>query len=151
MEKVLKTSAIADAYKLIANAKYQKLSDDDKLKVWKIARLIKPIAVKYEEEARDAIKALVTPDFAQKFQKLQEYAKKKASGEQDSVMTKEEYAKTAAEVLKTNHLMDEATNELDKDETLEFEPISEETLGYLMTSNDWEFSKAELLEWMVQE
>ena len=57
MKKVtLKTNDILNAFNVISNAKYTKLDDADKVKVWKIARALKPVADKFNDDRDDAAK-----------------------------------------------------------------------------------------------
>ena len=54
MKKTVKTSEILSVYNIISTAKYGKLSDEDKVKVWKITRKMKPVATKFDEDSKDA-------------------------------------------------------------------------------------------------
>ena len=42
MKKNVKTSEILSVYQIIGNAKYGKMSNEDKTKAWKIARKLNP-------------------------------------------------------------------------------------------------------------
>jgi hypothetical protein len=55
---------------VLQNAKYQKLSDDGKVKVWKITRLLKPVATQFKEDVQDAQQKLMPDgDFLQRLGK----------------------------------------------------------------------------------
>lgn len=151
MEKVLKTIEIADAYQLIEKADYQKLSDVEKVKLWKISRLLKPIAVPYFGDRDDALKSFITPEFVESYRKCKEYEDKKGEGK-ELPFSNEEYQEYGNVVMKANNLLEETLGQLaDKEVTLEFEPISNDALGKLVTSNNWKFSEADKLEWMLGE
>ena len=74
MKKNVKTSEILSVYQIISSAKYGKMSDEEKIKAWKIARKLKPVATKFEEDSKDAAdKMKPSEDFDQQLQKAQEY------------------------------------------------------------------------------
>ena len=59
MKKVtLTTEKVLTAFNVLKGASYQKMTDDDKIKLWKIARSMKPIATKFEEDSKDAAEKL---------------------------------------------------------------------------------------------
>ena len=73
-QKKMKTEDVLKAYQVISTAKYGKLDDADKIKVWKIARAMKPIAEKFKEDSEDAQEKMKpTEDFDQQLMKAQEY------------------------------------------------------------------------------
>ena len=62
------------AYRVLSTAKYSKLEDADKIKVWKIARALKPTATQFEEDSKDAAEKLKpSEDFDSRLQKAQEF------------------------------------------------------------------------------
>jgi hypothetical protein len=154
MEKSLKTLEIVNAYQLLGNAKYNKLEDADQLKVWRLSRLMKPIAKEAEEAQQDALSSLIPDEFRQKVQKAQEYAEAKKAGIKDKdglPMTDKEYVEYLTEFRKYNILVGKAFDEvLQKEVTIEYEPLSEDTVGLLVTCNEWPMDKAlEHLEWLI--
>lgn len=149
MEKSLKTIEVVEAYQLLGNAKYHKLGDEDKIKVWKISRLLKPIAVQAEEAQQDAMKSLVPDEFKQKVRVAEKYKQEKSCGKPTS-MTDEEYQVYLEEFKRYNQLVGQALEEiLQKEITLEFEPLAEDVIGLLIACNDWPMSKVDRLEWMI--
>ena len=71
----IKVEKLVAAYNILTTAKYGKLSDEDKIKVWKIARALKPFADKFNEDTKDAYeKFKPTEDFDERSQKAQQYA-----------------------------------------------------------------------------
>lgn len=149
MKKTLKTIEVADAYQLIEGANYQSLSDADKVKLWKISRVLKPTAVQFLSDKQDAIKSFITPEFAENFRKCKEFETAKDAGK-ELPFPEEEYHKYGKDVVSTNQLMEAALGELaDKEVTLEFEPLEEDALGKLITRNGWPFSDTDKLEWMT--
>ena len=87
----MKTNEILEAYKVLQNAKYQKLSDDGKVKVWKITRLLKPVATQFKEDLQDAQQKLMPDgDFIQRLGKAMQYEQDKKN-ERTPAITDGEY------------------------------------------------------------
>jgi hypothetical protein len=150
MEKSLKTIEAVEAYQLLGNAKYHKLEDADKIKVWKISRQLKPIAVQAEEAQQDAMQSLVPEEFKERVAVADDYRKAKQAGEKQLPMTDKEYLAYMADFRKYNMLVGKALEELfQKEASLDFEPLSEDAMGLLIACNDWPMSQAEKLEWMI--
>lgn len=140
MNKKVKTSEILKVYNVIGSAKYGKMSDEDKVKVWKIARKLKPFATKFDEDTKDAAEKMKpAEDFDEKLQKAQEYERLRQKGEPTiDIMTTPEYEKFLSTFKDYQKLVDKAVQEFaDKEVKVDFEPINEEAFGKLMASNDW--------------
>ena len=151
MERILRTEVISNAYLLIAKASYKDLSDADKVRLWKISRIIKPIAVEFIEDKADAMKNLMTPEFGEAFAKVRQYDENQKLGKEQSI-TYEDYKGYVDIVTKADNILEKTIGELaDKEVTVVFEPLSEDALGKLITGNGWEFSKTGCLEWMLEE
>lgn len=139
---MIKTEKVLGAYRIISGAKYAKLDDADKIKVWKIARALKPVATKFEDDSKDAAEKMKpSDDFAERLQKAQEYeriVKEKDSDASKLPMGAAEYGQFIEELQKYNKLVGDAVREFaDKEVEIEFEPLSEESFGKLMASNEW--------------
>lgn len=148
MKKTVKTSEILSVYQIIGNAKYGKMSDDDKVKVWKIARKLKPVATKFEDDTKDAAdKMKPYEDFDQKLQKAQEYERLKNDKKPTiDVMSTADYDNFIADFKQYKNIVDKAIKEFaDKEVEIEFDAISEEAFGKLITSNEWTFGQVTLL------
>jgi hypothetical protein len=148
MKKTVKTSEILSVYQIIGNAKYGKMSDDDKVKVWKIARKLKPIATKFEDDTKDAAdKMKPYEDFDQKLQKAQEYERLKNDKKPTiDVMSTADYDNFIADFKQYKNIVDKAIKEFaDKEVEIEFDAISEEAFGKLITSNEWTFGQVTLV------
>ena len=148
MKKVtLTTEKVLAAYNVISTAKYSKLDDANKVKVWKIARAMKPVADKFADDRDDAAKKLMpTEDFEERRVKAQQYQAMLGDKQADMTqapMTPTEFWKFIEESNGYNKLLADALNDFGKKEVkVSFEPISEEAFGKLMTSNDWTFEFA---------
>lgn len=153
MEKRVECKDIAMAYKVLAGAKYQKLSDDDRVKIWKITRALKAVAVSYESDVQSAQKELMPDDkFPQNFQKARQYEQMKAKNEENLPMSESEYNEFVELFKGYQTLVNQALEDIAKKEiALDFEPISEEAFGQLMASNDWTLEQASALGEVIVE
>ena len=141
MEKCLKTSEIVNAYKVLSGAKYQKLDDADKIKVWKIARALKPVATKFEDDSKDASEKFKPEGFDENLRKAQEYERVTKDADADASkleMGAAEYNAFIKELQKYNKLVGDAVKEYaEKEVEVEFDALSEDAFGKLMASNEW--------------
>lgn len=144
-KKTIKTEKVLSAFRVLNTAKYTKMTDEDKIKVWKIARALKPIADKFEDDSKDAAeKFKPTEDFAERLQKAQEFERKRNAGEDmtDAPMGAAEYGEFIKEFQKYNKTVADAVKEFaDKEVEVEFDVLTEEAFGKLMASNEWEVSQ----------
>lgn len=147
MQKIFKTKELSDAYQVLGAAKYQKLSDEDKVKVWKVSRQLKPVATKFMEDVQDAQEKLVpSEDYYVKLEQARKYEQAKKKGEGELPMSDDEYQKFIEDYSKYNKLVDEAVNDLaNKEVTVDIELFSEESFGQLMSSNDWNMHQVMLV------
>ena len=143
----LKTDKVLKAYNIISQAKYTKLDDADKIKVWKIARALKPIATKYDEDTKDAAEKLKPDGFDENLRKAQEYERVAKDQDADASgleMGAAEYGEFIKELKEYNRLVNDAVREFaDKEVELTFDALSEEAFAKLMSSNDWTVEQAE--------
>lgn len=145
MKKTIKTEKALAAFRVLNTSKYTKMTDEDKIKVWKIARALKPVADKFEDDSKDAAeKFKPTEDFAERLQKAQEFENKRNAGEDmtDAPMGAAEYSEFIKEFQKYNKTVADAVKEFaDKEVELEFDVLTEEAFGKLMASNEWDMSQ----------
>ena len=155
MKKTIKTEKVLSAFRVLNTAKYSKMEDEDKIKVWKIARALKPVADKFDEDSKDAAeKFKPSEDFDDNLQKAQEYERLRNAGEDMSKasMGAAEYGEFIKEFQSYNKLVGDAVKEFaDKDVEIEFEQLSEDAFGKLMASNEWDMSQVVLLDGIVTE
>lgn len=137
----IETSKVVSAYNVLSTAKYGKLDDADKIKVWKIARALKPVAAKFEEDNKDAAEKMKPEGFDEKLQNAQEYervVKNPNENTSNLKMGAAEYEKFISELNSYNKLVGDAVREYaEKECEISFEPISEDVFCKLMSSNDW--------------
>jgi hypothetical protein len=142
MKTKITTEKVLNAYRIISGAKYTKMDDADKIKVWKIARALKPVADKFEDDSKDAAdKMKPSEDFADNLQKAQEFERITKDKDFDASklpMGVAEYNEFIKKFQDYNRLVGEAVKEFaEKEVVIEFEPLSEESFGKLMASNEW--------------
>lgn len=146
----MKTIEIVEAYKTLSQAKYQKMNDDGKVKVWKITRLLRPIVVQFEEDFQDAKQKFI-PDneFMVRFGKAIQYEQDKKN-KKTSQITDEEYQTIVKEYNEYNSLVNKAIKEFsEKEVELNFEHLSEDDFEKLIASNDWTISQLENIEFII--
>lgn len=148
IKKNVKTSEILSVYQIIGSAKYGKMSNDDKIKTWKIARKLKPVATKFDEDTKDAAEKMKPyEDFDQKLEKAQEYERLTQKKEPTiDVMTKAEYDTFIKDFEAYKKMIDKAVKEFaEKVVKVEFEPLSEEAFTKMIESNDWTIGQVTVL------
>ena len=141
-QKKMKTEEVLKAYNVLSTAKYGKLDDADKIKVWKIARSMKPIAEKFREDSEDAQEKMKpNDDFDEQLMKAQEYEREIRKPDCDASklpMGAAQYLEFVDEFKAYQRLVNDTIKDFaEKEVELSFEPISEDVFGKLMASNDW--------------
>lgn len=152
MKKSIKTEEILKVYNIIAQAKYNKLDDDNKINLWKISRILKPIQTQYEDDIKDIQEKMKpTEDYQDKLQKAREYENSIKEGKTTEI-SKEEYDNFIKEYISYNNTIQKAvTKLLNKEVEIEFNSLSEEAFGKLLSSNDWNLEQTNILgEFIVE-
>lgn len=141
MKTTIKTEKVLKVYQILNTTKYGKLDDGDKVKVWKIARKLKPVATKFDEDSKDAAEKLKPYDgFEDDLQKAQEYERLKGV---NAKMDIDEYQKFIAAFKAYQELVGKAVKEYaDVEVEVEFDTISEDAFSKLMASNEWTLDQA---------
>ena len=144
MKKSIKTSEVLAAFNVLNSAKYGSMSDEDKIKVWKITRALKPIATKFDEDSKDAaekMKPKMEGGFDETLLKAQEYEKMIKDPKADMKklpMGVAEYDAFIAKFKEYNKLVGKAIEEFaEKVVKIDIEPLNDDSFAKLMTSNEW--------------
>ena len=148
MKKVtIKTEKALEVFNILKGASYQKLTDEDKVKVWKAYRALHPVATKFEDDSKDAAEKLKPEGLEATLEKAKDYEQKKQKGDSDLPMTEQEYlAFIKGDWAKFNQLLAKAVKEFaDAEVELEFETINEESFAKLMSSNDWKMEQVRIV------
>jgi hypothetical protein len=141
-QKKMKTEDVLKAYNVLSTAKYGKLDDADKIKVWKIARSLKPVAEKFREDSEDAQQKMKpNDDFDEQLMKAQEYEREIRKPDCDASklpMGAAQYQEFVDEFKAYQKLVNDTIKDFaEKEVEVSFDPISEDAFGKLMASNDW--------------
>jgi hypothetical protein len=149
MKKTVKTSEILSMYNILNNAKYGKMADDDKIKVWKIARKLKPVASKFDDDSKDAAEKFKDgiKDFDERLAKAQQYEQAKQQAKPtEEIMRDADYEAFIKDFKDYHELMDNAVKEFaDTEVEVEFDALSEDAFGKLMASNEWTIAQVTTL------
>jgi len=150
MKKSLKNEQILSAYNIVSTAKYGKLDDADKIKVWKVTRALKPVATKLREDSEDAAQKMKpTEDFDERMMKAQEYERIIRQPDFDAAtlpMGASEYGEFINEFKNYQKLVNDSIKEFAQAEAeIDIEPISEDAFVKLMASNDWTMEQVTIL------
>jgi len=140
MKKKTKAENVAQVYDILNAAKYSKLNDDERIALWKITRVMKPVALKLKDDIQDAAQHMKSSDdFDQRLALARQYEQAQRDGKEFDKLSKEDYNAFIQEWREYSKLVDTAVKEFANEEVeIDIEPISEETLSRLMASNpDW--------------
>ena len=152
-EVTLTTEKVLGAHNIIGQAKYSKLDDGDKIKVWKIARMLKPIADKFREDSQDAAQKMKpSEDFDERWQKAQAFEQMQKANEDMSKapIGAAEYFEFVREFQSYQRLVDGAVSEFAKKEvTLSIDTLSEDAFGKLLASNDWTMQQVTDIDFII--
>lgn len=139
----MKTIDIKNAYNLINTAKLTKLSSTDKFKVIKAIRVLKQIAIDFEEFQKDAMERLKGEEHDDIVAKATQW---KSEGE-NTTLTTAERIRVNTYLLKYQKDVDLCiSDEANKDNELTYDRLSEEALGQFLDSNDFAVSDILLIQ-----
>jgi hypothetical protein len=152
----LTTEKVLAAFNVLSSAKYGKLDDADKIKVWKITRKLKPVAEKFDDDSKDAAEKMKpSEDFNERLVKAQEYERTIKQPDFDASklpMGAAEYSKFVDEFKAYQKLVNDTISDFAKKEVeVEIEILSEDAFGKLMASNDWNMAQVVALDEFVGE
>lgn len=152
----LTTEKVLAAFNVLSSAKYSKLDDADKIKVWKITRNLKPVAEKFDDDSKDAAEKMKpSEDFDERLAKAQEYERTIKQTDFDASklpMGAAEYGKFIEEFKSYQKLVNDTISDFAKKEVeVEIETLSEDAFGKLMASNDWNMAQVVALDGIVTE
>ena len=146
MKKQVRTEEVLKVYNIISTCKYNKMDDADKVKAWKVTRVLKPIATKFDEDSKDAAEKMKpSEDFTERLVMAQDFERLRNEGGdiKESKMGPAEYDAFVKEFKDYNKLVNDAVKEFaDKEVEIEFEALSDDAFGKLMASNEWTMEQA---------
>lgn len=127
------TDQIVTAFRLINNAKLTKMETAERFALIKAMRQLKKVATEFDDFLKDAQDKLKPENFDTIMEKYQ--SKQELTSEEIVAFNK--YNKNVSDCLK---------DELDKEIELTFEPLTEESLGRLIESNDYTVNDIMVIE-----
>ena len=143
MSKKVKTKEVLVAWQVLGQAKYDKLDSDQKVRVFHIGQMLKPIATAFSDYSADAAEKMQpSADFQERWDKAKVYetmtANPKADMEQLPMGPAEYKEFMVKEYFPFDRLWKKAIkDEGDKEVELKFDPIGEEVLFALADANKW--------------
>lgn len=156
MTQKIKTEKVLAAYQVLSQAKYGKLSDEEKIKVWKIARAMKPVADGLNETIEDANEKFKPEGYDEELQKFNTV--KSMVRDANADMTTAPMGPAEADQWYINvftpyqKLVNDAVSEFSKkDVEVSFDKLSEEVFGKLLASNEWTMGQVVMLGELICE
>lgn len=150
--KTINTEKALQAYRMLNTAKYSALTNEDKIKIFRITRALKPIAEAYEDACKDAVDRMKFDNFNEELSKAREYEQEQKAGTETKSLTDEEYRAIIEKLINYNNLVTGAKKELgSKEETIDVPLMSEDSFATLMSANDWTIEQAILVSDVVCE
>ena len=156
MTQKIKTEKVLAAYQVLSQAKYGKLSDEEKIKVWKIARAMKPVADGLNETIEDANEKFKPESYDEELQKFN--TTKSMMRDANADMTTAPMGPSEADQWYINvftpyqKLVNEAVSEFSKkDVEVSFDKLSEDVFGKLLASNEWNIGQVVMLGELICE
>lgn len=138
----LKTQTVVAAFGHVNSAKLTKLEEKEKYQVIKIARRLKPVATAYEEFRQDAHEKLRPENFDEMQRKIIRWQEE---GEK-TTLTLDERKEINAFLTDFNRSLEQCLKEeSEKEQELDYTPLSEEAFARFLASNDFDVSTAMLL------
>lgn len=131
----MKTKQVVEVYNTLNSAKLSKMEDKDKFLVIKAMRQLKPISTAYEEFVKDAQEKLKGDDFEDIQKKAQKWQEE---GENTSLSLEERREINTYLNGYNNKVVECLKEEAEKDNELNYEKISEDAFGKLVSSNDFD-------------
>ncbi len=145
-----KTGVLAEAFAVLNSAKITKIDDKNKIKVWRIARAIKPYAKGFSEDREDAKAKLLPETFNDTLAKAQNYERAMHECKQPEI-SKDEYLALISEIKRCDELVGHAIKDLgEKEVELDIEPIKEDVFCNIISENGWTVGQAMLLDMIVE-
>lgn len=133
MEKKIEKRVVNQVYNLLNGARLGKMTGGEKLSVVKLLRVLKPVAVEFDEVRNDIVEKMKPEGYDERLRKAIAFERK-----EETEMNLEEYHKFLKELNEYNQLVGKAVDELGNEVmTLETAALTEEALEHLFDNNDW--------------
>lgn len=139
----MKTETIVTAYREINNAKLSKMDDKDKFLMIKVMKSMKPVAAAFEDFVKDAQEKLKDEKFEAMQKDAQEWREK---GEKCTFSKEKKIALDRYFADYSQKVTDCVKEELEKENELTFDRLSEDAFGKFIASNDFDVKTIMALE-----
>lgn len=147
----LKAKDVLKAYNVLGSAKYGKLDDADKIKLWKIARVLRPEAEKLETEIQSAEEAFKPEGYDDLLLRAQSYERALKNPKEVAEMGPGEYGEFLKSMRAYRKTVNEAMKETsEKEVEVKIETISEDVFVKLMNANDWTLDQVTAIDMITQ-
>lgn len=139
MKKEATRKNVHDLYALMRDARLNGLKKtEDKVAVLRVMRELRYIAVKYDDDNKEASEKLMPKGYIERLRKAQKYEAERRGGKQPTEMSESEYREFIVEMQDYKLAVDAAMLDVDNAKAeLEYEPVDCDVLMQLMTDNGW--------------
>ena len=140
MEKKMTIATLYNAYSVLNAARISGLkNNDDKTRVLKVMRELRPLATKFEADRKEAIEKLKPEGWDELLQRAAAYEREMKDGQKSAVMTVGEYNDFRAKGAAYDRSLAAAMrDEEQKEVTVDIEPLGDGLLTELLTLCDWQ-------------
>lgn len=134
----MKTKEIAVAYTLLKGAKLSKMEDEDKFKVIKAMRVMRPIAEKFDKDEKEAADKLKDEKHGEMSEKANQHNEALLSKQVDKLLPASELVTLNMYFNDYQKKLNECLKPLQEEEVpAEFDKLTEEAFKKLLASNDF--------------
>lgn len=156
MKKVkMATIDVAKAYAVIREGKLTNLDAEDKIKVWKTALALKPIADKYNDDSEDAREKMKPENYDDDLMKAQEFERMSRTPNADMTalqMGPAEYNEFINRNVTYQRIVNDAMKDFAKKEVeIDVEQVSLDTLMSLQKQNGWTVEQMMAVAFIVED
>lgn len=144
--KKISTEKILSVYNLINDAKLTKMDDEDKFRMIKIIRVLKPVATNFEDFKKDASEKLKGENHEEMLEKAQKW---QTEGEKTTLTEAERIEINKYFTDYNNKIVECLKDEAKKENELDYEPLGAGAFGKFVASNDWTLGQITAIEEVI--
>lgn len=139
MKRKVTKKQVHDVYAIVSTARLNGLKkNEDKTAVLKVMRELRPVAVRYEEDIKEAVEKLKPEGYDEQLRLARQYERESRDGAKSSAMTLAEYNSFCTATEDYNRAVADAMQSEDKATVeLDFEPLAAPLVEELMDVNGW--------------
>lgn len=144
--KKISTEKILSVYNLINDAKLTKMDDEDKFRMIKIIRVLKPVATNFEDFKKDAGDKLKGENHEEMLEKAQKW---QTEGEKTTLTEAERIEINKYFTDYNNKIVECLKEEAKKENELDYESLGASAFGKFVASNDWTLGQITAIEEVI--